>query len=168
MSRTLLGILSVPPFRPSSDFLEERVFFAVEVAFEAVDFAVSVAFEAVFFAADLAFVAVALDAAAVFLALDFALEAVAFAAEVAFVAVAFVTFFPFSAAFAAAPTFLAAAALKPASCSFFAPAPATLLTESNFAATNFFAVAAPIPGSAVNASILEELFLAAIVSPASP
>jgi hypothetical protein len=78
MSRTLLGILSVPPFRPSSDFLEERVFFAVEVAFEAVDFAVSVAFEAVFFAADLAFVAVALDAAAVFLALDFALEAVAF------------------------------------------------------------------------------------------
>jgi hypothetical protein len=29
-------------------------------------------------------------------------------------------------------------------------------------------VAAPIPGSAVNASILEELFLAAIVSPASP
>jgi hypothetical protein len=150
MSRTLLGILSVPPFRPSSDFLEERVFFAVEVAFEAVDFAVSVAFEAVFFAADLAFVAVA------------------FAAEVAFVAVAFVTFFPFSAAFAAAPTFLATAALKPASCSFFAPAPATLLTESNFAATNFFAVAAPIPGSAVNASILEELFLAAIVSPASP
>lgn len=146
MSRTLRGILSVPPLRPSSDFFEGRVFFAVDVAFEAVDFAVSAAFDAVFFA----------------------FEAVFFAAALAFVAVAFVASFPFSAAFAAAPTFFATAALKPASCSFFAPAPATLLTESNFAATSFFAVAAPIPGSAVNASILEELFLAAIVSPASP
>lgn len=150
MSRTLRGILSVPPLRPSSDFFEGRVFFAVDVAFEAVDFAVSVAFDAVFFAA------------------VFAFEAVFFATVLAFVAVAFVASFPFSAAFAAAPTFFATAALKPASCSFFAPAPATLLTESNFAATSFFAVAAPIPGSAVNASILEELFLAAIVSPASP
>ena len=157
MSRTLRGILSVPPLRPSSDFFEGRVFFAVDVAFEAVDFAVSAAFDAVFFAAVFAFEAVSLEAAAVF-----------FATVLAFVAVAFVASFPFSAPFAAAPTFFATAALKPASCSFFTPAPATLLTESNFAATSFFAVAAPIPGSAVNASILEELFLAAIVSPASP
>ena len=168
MSRTLRGILSVPPLRPSSDFFEGRVFFAVDVAFEAVDFAVSVAFDALFFAAVFAFEAVSLEAAAVFLAVDLAFEAVFFATVLAFVAVAFVASFPFSAAFAAAPTFFATAALKPASCSFFAPAPATLLTESNFAATSFFAVAAPIPGSAVNASILEELFLAAIVSPASP
>ena len=161
MSRTLRGILSVPPLRPSSDFFEGSVFFAAEAALEAVFFAVFVAFEAVFFAAVFAF-------EAVFLAVDFALAAVVFAAEVAFVAVAFVAFFPFSAAFAAAPTFFATAALNPASCSFFAPAPATLLTESNFAATSFFAVAAPIPGSAVNASILEGLFLLAIVSLASP
>ena len=153
MSRTLRGILSVSPLRPSSDFFDGSVFFAADVALEAVVFAVFVAFEAVFFAAVFAFAAVFLEAAAVFLAVDVALEAVVFAAE---------------AAFAAAPTFFATAALSPASCSFFAPAPATLLTESNFAATSFFAVAAPIPGSAVNASILEELFLAAIVSLASP
>ena len=168
MSRTLRGTLSVLPLRPSSDFFEGSVFLAADVAFEAVVFAVFDAFEAVFFATVFAFEAVFLEAAAVFWAVDFALEAAVFAAEVAFVAVAFVAFFPFSAAFAAAPTFLATAALKPASCSFFAPAPATLLTESNFAATSFFAVAAPIPGSAVNASILEELFLVAIVSLASP
>lgn len=168
MSRTLRGILSVPPLRPSSDFFDGSVFFAADVALEAVVFAVFVAFEVVFFAAAFAFEAVFLEAAAVFLAVDLALEAVVLAAEVAFVAVAFVAFFPFSAAFAAAPTFFATAALKPASCSFFEPAPATLLTESNFAATSFFAVAAPIPGSVVNASILEELFLAAIVSLASP
>lgn len=168
MSRTLRGILSVSPLRPSSDFFDGSVFFAADVALEAVVFAVFVAFEAVFFAAAFAFAAVFLEAAAVFLAVDVALEAVVFAAEVAFVAVAFVAFFPLSAAFAAAPTFFATAALSPASCSFFAPAPATLLTESNFAATSFFAVAAPIPGSAVNASILEGLFLLAIVSLASP
>ena len=153
MSRTLRGILSVSPLRPSSDFFDGSVFFAADVALEAVVFAVFVAFEAVFFAAVFAFAAVFLEAAAVFLAVDVALEAVVFAAE---------------AAFAAAPTFFATAALSPASCSFFAPAPATLLTESNFAATSFFAVAAPIPGSAVNASILEGLFLLAIVSLASP
>ena len=154
MSRTLRGILSVSPLRPSSDFFDGSVFFAADVALEAVVFAVFVAFEAVFFAAAFAFAAVFLEAAAVFLAVDVALEAVVFAAA--------------KAADKGKKATKATAALSPASCSFFAPAPATLLTESNFAATSFFAVAAPIPGSAVNASILEGLFLLAIVSLASP
>ena len=168
MSRTLRGTLSVPPFRPSSDLVEGSVFFATDFAFSAVFleavaafFEVDFAFAAVDFAALDAFFAVALVA-------DLAFVVVFFVAAFALLAVDFVAFLVFSTALAAAPTFLATAALRPASWSFFAPAPATLLTESNLAATSFFAVAAPTPGSAVNTSIFEEPFLAAMVSLALP
>lgn len=161
MSRTLRGTLSVPPFRPSSDLVEGSVFFATDFAFSAVFLEAVAAFFEVDFAVDFAFAAVALVA-------DLAFVVVFFVAAFALLAVDFVAFLVFSTALAAAPTFLATAALRPASWSFFAPAPATLLTESNLAATSFFAVAAPTPGSAVNTSIFEEPFLAAMVSLALP
>ena len=161
MSCTLRGTLSVAPFLPSSDFFEGSVFFATDFAFSAVFLEAVAAFFEVDFAVDFAFAAVALVA-------DLAFVAVFFVAAFALLAVDFVAFLVFSTALAAAPTFLATAALRPASWSFFAPAPATLLTESNLAATSFFAVAAPTPGSAVNTSIFEEPFLAAMVSLALP
>ncbi len=161
MSRTLRGTLSVDPFLSSLDFSAGRVFFATLFAFSADFFAAAFALVAVLLALVVAFVAV-------FFAAAEALLAVFLEAAVAFFAVAFVAFFALSAAFAAAATFFATAALKPASWSFFAPADATLLTESSFAVTSFFAVAAPTPGSAVKASIFEEPFFAAIVSLAPP
>jgi hypothetical protein len=65
-----------------------------------------------------------------------------------------------SIALAAAPTFFATVAPRPAFWSFLEPAEATLETVSIFALTNFFALIAPIPGSAVNASIFELPFTA--------
>ena len=136
-------------------------------AFFEVDFAAEVAFLAAAFVAELAFLAAVLDLLAAF-----------FAAPADFLAVVFVAVFAFDAAFlaapdalsaalAAAPTFFATAALRPASWSFLEPAEATLDTVSIFALTSFFAVAAPIPGSAVNFSIFEFPF-AAIGSPVTP
>ena len=168
MSRTLRGTLSVPPFRPSSDFVEGSVFFATAFAFSAVFLEAVAAFFEVDFAVDFAFAAVDFAALVAFFAVALAFVVVFFVAAFALLAVDFVAFLVFSTALAAAPTFLATAALRPASWSFFAPAPATLLTESNLAATSFFAVAAPTPGSAVNTSIFEEPFLAAMVSLALP
>mgnify|MGYP004367456269 FL=1 len=172
MSCTLRGTLSVAPFLPSSDFFEGSVFFATDFAFSAVFLEAVAAFFEVDFAADFAFAAVDFAALVAFFAValvaDLAFVAVFFVAAFALLAVDFVAFLVFSTALAAAPTFLATAALRPASWSFFAPAPATLLTESNLAATSFFAVAAPTPGSAVNTSIFEEPFLAAMVSLALP
>ena len=168
MSWTLRGIRRVPPFRPSEDF---DVFtpcvpvdlvatlsatpLATVLVFEAADFAAVFDFLAVDLAAvlalEVAFLAAEVDFFAAVLAVDFAVEVAFFAALDAL-----------SAAFAAALTFFATAALSPASWSFFVPAEATFETESIFADTNFFAVAAPTPGKAVNFSILEFPFAAMV------
>jgi len=115
--------------------------------------AVALAFAGAFLAAALALVAVALAFAGAFLAAALALVAVALAAD-----------FALSAFFAAVAIFWATAALIPALISFVAPAEATLDTVSNLASTNFLAVAAPTPGSAVNFSILEAFVCEAILS----
>lgn len=172
MSRTLLGTLSVVPFRPSSDFLEGTVMLVASLALATVFLATALALLAELFALPFAFVAVFFVAAvafsAVFLAAAVAFFADVFEADFAFVTFAFAAPVTLSAAFAAALIFLATAALTPASSIFFAPALANFPTVSIFAETSFFAVAAPTPGSAVNASIFEEPFLAAIVSLATP
>ena len=161
MSRTLRGTLSVAPFRPSSDFLEGTVMLVASLALATVFLATALALLAELFALPFAFVAVFLAAAVAFFA-D------VFEADFAFVTFAFAAPVTLSAAFAAALIFLATAALTPASSIFFAPALANFPTVSIFAETSFFAVAAPTPGSAVNASIFEEPFLVAIVSLATP
>ena len=107
-----------------------------------------------FFTDSLAFEAVALALAGAFLAAALAFEAVNFAAEVAL-----------SALFAADAIFLATAAFSPILISLVVPAEATFDTVSSLASTNFLAVAAPTPGSAVNFSILEALVCEAIMSP---
>jgi len=172
MSRTLRGTLRVFPFRPSLDFLEGTVMLGASFALATVFLATVLALLAVLFALLLAFVAVFFVAVVAFFAV-FLAAAVAFFADVfdavfAFVALAFAAPVTLSAALAAALIFLATAALTPASSIFFAPALANFPTVSIFAETSFFAVAAPTPGSAVNASIFEEPFLAAIVSLATP
>lgn len=168
MSLTLRGIRSVPPFRPSDDFVDSTVwlpedspvifsatlsatFFAAEEDFLAVVFAADLAFVVAFFAADFDFVAADFAAEVDFLALDLA-------ADLAFVVAFFAAPEALSAALAAALILLATAALRPASWSFLEPADATFETVSIFADTNFFAVAAPIPGNAVNVSIFESPF----------
>ena len=115
--------------------------------------AVALAFAGAFLAAALALDAVALAFAGAFLAAALALEAVALTVD-----------FALSAFFAAVAIFLATAALIPALISFVAPAEATLDTVSSLASTNFLAVAAPTPGSAVNFSILEAFVCEAILS----
>ena len=107
-----------------------------------------------FFTDSLAFEAVALALAGAFLAAALAFDAVNFAAEVAL-----------SALFAADAIFLATAAFIPILISLVVPAEATFDTVSSLASTNFLAVAAPTPGSAVNFSILEALVCEAIMSP---
>ena len=107
-----------------------------------------------FFTDSLAFEAVALALAGAFLAAALAFDAVTFAAEVAL-----------SALFAADAIFLATAAFSPILISLVVPAEATFDTVSSLASTNFLAVAAPTPGSAVNFSILEALVCEAIMSP---
>ena len=189
ISVTLRGTRSVEPFRPSVDFedltvclaLETAVFFALE-AFCDTFFAADLVLDAAFFAAAVVFLAVdlvavlALDAA--FLEADVVFAAAFLAAAVDFLAVDLVAvlalvaafladFEALSAVFAAAPIFFATAALRPASWSFLEPADAILDTVSILALINFFAVAAPIPGSAVNASIFELPF-EAIGPPTTP
>ena len=125
-------------------------FFTDSLAFEAVALALAGAS----LAAALALDAVALALAGAFLAAALAFEAVNFAAEVAL-----------SALFAADAIFLATAAFIPILISLVVPAEATFDTVSSLASTNFLAVAAPTPGSAVNFSILEALVCEAIMSP---
>ena len=125
-------------------------FFTDSLAFEAVALALAGAF----LAAALALDAVALALAGAFLAAALAFDAVTFAAEVAL-----------SALFAADAIFLATAAFIPILISLVVPAEATFDTVSSLASTNFLAVAAPTPGSAVNFSILEALVCEAIMSP---
>jgi len=178
ISVTLRGTRSVEPFLPSEDLDD----LTVCLTLEAVAFLASVAFFETFLAAALVFDAAFFDtdlvAAVAFFAAVLAFDAVFLAAVEDFFAVDLVTAFVFEATFfaepeallatlAAALTFFATAALRPASWSFLEPAEVTFATESIFALTNFFAVAAPIPGSDVNASILELLFTA-IGSPITP
>ncbi len=148
-------------------FAFSATFFAVVLALVAAAFALAGASFAADFDLEVAFLAAVFEVAAAFLAAltDFlAVDLVAlFALDAAF----FATPDALSAAFAAALTFLATAALRPASWSFFEPAEATLETVSILALINFFAVAAPIPGSAVNFSIFELPF-ADIGSPVTP
>lgn len=169
ISVTLRGIRRVDPLRPSPES-EDLTLSLPFVAFSETFLAADLVFVAAFLEADLA-------AEVAFLAADFDLEAAFFTTEADFLAVDLVAVFAFdavflaalealSAALAAALTFFATAALRPASCNFLEPADATLETESIFALINFFAVAAPIPGSAVNVSIFELPF-AAIGSPNS-
>ena len=88
-----------------------------------------------------------------------ALEAVFFADVVAvFFAVDFALCFATAAA-----SFAALGAFIPAFSSPAFPALAILAAVVNPAACNFFAVAAPTPGSAVNSSSLDAFFFAAIV-----
>ena len=133
-------------------------FFATDFDFETADFAADEVFLAVDLVADLAFSAADFDFEAADLAADVDFSAEVFAAdltlEVAFLAVLDALF----AVLAAALILVAIAALRPASWSFLEPAEATLETVSIFADTNFFAVAAPSPGSAVNFSIFESPF----------
>ncbi len=127
---------------------------------ETVAFLASVAFLETFLAAALVFEAAFFDTALVatvaFFAAVLAFDAVFLATEEDFFAVDLVTVFAFEATFfadseallatlAAALTFFATAALRPASWSFLEPAEATFETVSIFALISFFAVTAPIP-----------------------
>jgi hypothetical protein len=143
-------------------------FFTDSLAFAAV----ALAFAGAFLAADLAFEAVALAFAGAFLAADLAFEAVALAfagaflaADLAFEVADLAADFALSALFAAEAIFLATTALNPALINLVAPAEATFDTVSNLASTNFLAVAAPTPGSAVKFLILEAFVCEAILSP---
>jgi len=142
-------------------FTDSLAFEAVALALAGASLAAALALDAValalagaFLAAALALDAVALALAGAFLAAALAFEAVNFAAEVAL-----------SALFAADAIFLATAAFIPILISLVVPAEATFDTVSSLASTNFLAVAAPTPGSAVNFSILEALVCEAIMSP---
>ena len=66
---------------------------------------------------------------------------------------------------AADATFFANAACIPAFTNLAAPAVATLETVSNFASINFFAVAAPTPGIAVNLLAFDSFAPEPMVSP---
>ena len=116
------------------------------------------ALSVVFFAADLV-------AALALVAVAFALAGAFLAAAFAAVAVFLVAFDAPSSLVAAAATFFATAACRPALTNFAAPAVATLETVSNFALTNFFAVAAPTPGIAVSLDAFESFLPEAMVSP---
>ena len=88
-------------------------------------------------------------AEAAFFEVDLAFEAAFFATSAAFPPAFLAAFFALPAALAAARTFFAAAAVRPAFCKSPRLALASLATVPNLAAFNFFAVAAPTPGSDV-------------------
>jgi hypothetical protein len=111
---------------------------------------------------------VAFAFAGAFFAAAFALAGAALAAFFAAAAVFFVAVDALSSFLAAAATLFAIAACIPAFTNLAAPAAATFETVSNFASTNFFAVAAPTPGIAVNLLAFESFPLELMVSPSSP
>ena len=132
----------------------------LEAAFEApaAFFVEDLAFDAAFFAALAAFPLAFLAALAAF---PLAFLAALAAFPLAFLADAFV---PLT-ALAAADTFLATEAESPAFCKSPRLAFASFATVPNFAAVNFFAVAAPMPGNDV---MPEPSAFPAIVSPVIP
>ena len=125
----------------------------------------STTFSAIFWPLPTAFLEAAFEAPAAFFVEDFAFDAAFFAAlaafPLAFLADALV---PLT-ALAAADTFLATEAESPAFCKSPRLALASLATVPNFAAVNFFAVAAPMPGNDV---MPEPSAFPAIVSPVIP
>ena len=167
MSLTDLGTLMFEPFRSLSlvvlrDFVAALVF--------------STTFSAIFWPLPTAFLEAAFEAPAAFFVEDFAFDAAFFAALAAFplAFLAALAAFPLAfladalvplTALAAADTFLATEAESPAFCKSPRLALASLATVPNFAAVNFFAVAAPIPGNDV---MPEPSAFPAIVSPVIP
>ena len=150
----------LPPFVPESDFGLASVF-----ALAAKFLALSVAFLAADWVADFALDAVAFALAGAFFAAAFALAGAALAAFFAAAAVCFVAVDALSSFLAADATFFANAACIPAFTNLAAPAVATFETVSNFASTNFFAVAAPTPGIAVNLLAFDSFAPEPMVSP---
>ncbi len=167
MSLTDLGTLMFEPFR-SLSLVVLRVVAAALVF--------STTFSATFWPWPTAFLEAAFEAPAAFLVEDFAFDAAFLAALAAFppaflaalaafppafLAAAFVPL----AALAATDTFFAMEAESPAFCKSPRLALASLATVPNFAAVNFFAVAAPTPGNDV---MPEPSAFPAIVSPVIP
>ena len=138
---------------------------AVSFALAAKFLALSVVFLAADLVAALALDAVAFALAGAFFAAALALAGAALAACFAAVAVFLVAAEALSNFLAAAATFLANAACIPAFTNLAAPAVATFDTVSNLASTNFFAVAAPTPGIAVNLLAFDSFALEPMVSP---
>ena len=153
----------LPPFLPESD-LGLALVFALAAKF----LVLSVVFLTTDWVADLALDAVAFAFAGAFFAAAFALAGADLAAFFAALAVFFVAVDALSSFLAAAATFFANAACIPAFTSLAAPAVATFETVSNFASTNFFAVAAPTPGIAVNLLAFDSFALEPMVSPNLP
>ena len=136
----------------------------------------STTFSAIFWPWPTAFLEAAFEAPAAFFVEDLAFDAAFFAALAAFplAFLAALAAFPLAfladafvplTALAAADTFLATEAESPAFCKSPRLAFASLATVPNFAAVNFFAVAAPMPGNDV---MPEPSAFPAIVSPVIP
>ena len=136
----------------------------------------STTFSAIFWPWPTAFLEAAFEAPAAFFVEDLAFDAAFFAALAAFplAFLAALAAFPLASladafvpltALAAADTFLATEAESPAFCKSPRLAFASLATVPNFAAVNFFAVAAPMPG---NDLMPEPSAFPAIVSPVIP
>ena len=167
MSFTDFGTLMLEPFRSLSfdvlrvvlaDLVFSTTFSATFCPFPTAFSAAALVVVVAFFEADLAFVAAVFEAV-------FALEAAFFAAPAALPVAFFAVSLVADAAFAAAETFLATAAESPAFWRSPMLAFANFATVPNFAAVNFFAVAAPTPGNDV---MPEPLAFPAMVSPVLP
>ena len=156
MSLTDLGTLMFEPFR-SLSLVVLRVVTAALVF--------STTFSATFWPWPTAFLEAAFEAPAAFLVEDFAFDAAFFAALAAFPPAFWAAAFVPLAALAATDTFFAMEAESPAFCKSPRLALASLATVPNFAAVNFFAVAAPTPGNDV---MPEPSAFPAIVSPVIP
>ena len=158
------GVLRDGPILPP--LVSESAFgLAVSFALAAKFLALSVVFLAADLVAALALDAVAFALAGAFFAAALALAGAALAACFAALAVFLVAAEALSSFLAAAATFLANAACIPAFTNLAAPAVATFDTVSNLASTNFFAVAAPTPGIAVNLLAFDSFALEPMVSP---
>lgn len=138
---------------------------ALVLALAARFFPLSAAFLVTDFAAVFALAVVAFAFAGAFFTADLAFAGAAFTACFAAVAVFFVATDVASNFLAAAATFFATAACKPALTNLAVPADATLDTVSIFALASFFAVAAPTPGINVNFDVFESFAPELTVSP---
>lgn len=167
MSLTDLGTLMFEPFR-SLSLVVLRVVAAALVF--------STTFSAIFWPWPTAFLEAVFDASAAFFVEVFAFDVAFLAALAAFPLAFFAALAAFPPAFlaaafvplaalAATDTFLATETESPAFCKSPRLAFASLATVPNFAAVNFFAVAAPIPGNDV---MPEPSAFPAIVSPVMP
>lgn len=178
MSLTDLGTLMFEPFRSLSLVVLRVVaaalvfsttfsatFWPWPTAFLEAAFDASVAFFVDVFAFDVAFLAALAAFPLAFLAALAAFPLAFFAALAAFPPAFLAAAFVPPAALAATDTFLATETESPAFCKSPRLAFASLATVPNFAAVNFFAVAAPMPGNDV---MPEPFAFLAIVSPVIP